>query len=674
MDLQQLLQVLGEFNHAVYVPYGVCDNPDRLARALGSHLPQPAKIFSVACDALTPEDGETLVEAITSNPTVVIAGSSESELIRRLGYYWPDYCEHPQHWHGAISHHVDLKARESSDALASIYLLIPVLTSDHFSDRPGVFRYLSDPRAAHLLSPAPDVQLSVRQLGRFAAQIDASEITMKGLCLLHERDSMLGTRQPHRELSEFINSSDPLSWADLQTLLHAQPDYGLLSHVRERLTSEQYAYGCAAAKYLITAEGGPTGGVYPDIYSAVWSMERVFSDGTIFRGQVQSEWGLESTLMRPNGAGVVDAAEFLQRMDVTLEFISSMKQRANELFGKELDDDSLLAVAQHFGFPTPLLDFTESLRIAAFFATQSAAELPAADPPIGVIFYIMRPDQADDRSPEVESSKLLGWAGVRTGKLHVIRPDLPDGDDRIRRQQGVFIAGYHARDLQAVTIDRIYFKQHRGVTFQDPRGGISPELLLPLQTELSKLAEGVKQRARSLRFLGRILAYTPLGDSGLIGTAGVHLYWHLRFGQEFLNQLKVKANASGVESLYPALEGTLTQYFRHAKAEADISSLPSRDDPASRIDPIYTAIAALEKVAGLAQHEIWHVVRDQLPKDSEFGGHVPFKLPSTWSESARIAFTCALFCVAWEHLRIVRGSTAQEFVQAATLYLHGIDR
>ena len=59
----------------------------------------------------------------------------------------------------------------------------------------------------------------------------------------------------------------------------------------------------------------------------------------------------------------------------------------------------------------------------------------------------------------MDIAKHAAFCGVRLGSLKVIEPQLPNDDNRIGRQQGVFVAGYNPRDAAAVTIDRIYFRQ-----------------------------------------------------------------------------------------------------------------------------------------------------------------------------------------------------------------------
>lgn len=59
-------------------------------------------------------------------------------------------------------------------------------------------------------------------------------------------------------------------------------------------------------------------------------------------------------------------------------------------------------------------------------------------------------------------------SAVAVRRLGVVAPGLPDEDNRIARQQGLFVAGFHPRDLGHVTIDRIYFRQIPGETFEDP--------------------------------------------------------------------------------------------------------------------------------------------------------------------------------------------------------------
>jgi hypothetical protein len=293
-----------------------------------------------------------------------------------------------------------------------------------------------------------------------------------------------------------------------------------------------------------------------------------------------------------------------------------------------------------------------------------------------VIFYMTSPlEEQLSLTDSGDGRGLHDLAGVRIGQVHAIRPNLPAADDRIRRQQGVFIAGYRARDLQAVSIDRVYFRQIPGVTFQDPRAGVSGDILLPANTALSDLAAEMKRKPPVAPALGSsLLSRTVLGDSSVIGSAGAHLYWHLRFGQQFLRDMKQEAQRVGDESLCRAIENAVNEYFTLAHVEASISEIPDHKTHGTILDPIRTTIAALESASGLSQDEIWRVVAKQLPRGFESGGIVNLETPRDWSASAHVALSCAMYCVAWEHLRNVSGLRAEELVQSAEMHLYRQDR
>jgi hypothetical protein len=81
----------------------------------------------------------------------------------------------------------------------------------------------------------------------------------------------------------------------------------------------------------------------------------------------------------------------------------------------------------------PLLDFTESFRIAAFFATLGADRLSAEEPSLGVIFYhSSSPETHFIPEKQVADGHLfMNLAGIRVGALRLIRPHISEGDDRI---------------------------------------------------------------------------------------------------------------------------------------------------------------------------------------------------------------------------------------------------
>ena len=95
--------------------------------------------------------------------------------------------------------------------------------------------------------------------------------------------------------------------------------------------------------------------------------------GLIFRGQRDSAWGIESTLTR---LAKSTRSEFTGSQLETLQ-LDSFILKARGLRGSnptKLEPLEYWALGQHYGLATPLVDWTESLYVAAYFAFEHAEE------------------------------------------------------------------------------------------------------------------------------------------------------------------------------------------------------------------------------------------------------------------------------------------------------------
>jgi hypothetical protein len=97
-------------------------------------------------------------------------------------------------------------------------------------------------------------------------------------------------------------------------------------------------------------------------------------DGWAFRGQQKATWRLESSLSRYMRDYVQDRSQWRAREERAIRVFR--RKAHNFLAHPDLlkDDLRCLALMQHHGAPTRLLDFTKSPFAAAFFALERATE------------------------------------------------------------------------------------------------------------------------------------------------------------------------------------------------------------------------------------------------------------------------------------------------------------
>ncbi|HTY22737.1 MAG TPA: FRG domain-containing protein [Desulfomonilaceae bacterium] len=100
-----------------------------------------------------------------------------------------------------------------------------------------------------------------------------------------------------------------------------------------------------------------------------------FYPSWVFRGQRRAKWPLQSSLER-----VAQSYDPKFRMDLERFFVFQFKRRAHNYLSSSLlpsDEGSSLewlALMQHHGAPTRLLDFTKSPYVASFFAAEEAED------------------------------------------------------------------------------------------------------------------------------------------------------------------------------------------------------------------------------------------------------------------------------------------------------------
>ncbi|MCO4088795.1 MAG: FRG domain-containing protein [Limnohabitans sp.] len=109
---------------------------------------------------------------------------------------------------------------------------------------------------------------------------------------------------------------------------------------------------------------------HPDTWDEIKNFQSLLSEW-IFRGQACSSWSITNSLERTRKR----VAPTLTNSQLEKNIVSRFKRGAHLVssYTPNLDNSlEWLALIQHYGGPTRLLDFTRSFYIAAFFAVETA--------------------------------------------------------------------------------------------------------------------------------------------------------------------------------------------------------------------------------------------------------------------------------------------------------------
>lgn len=146
-------------------------------------------------------------------------------------------------------------------------------------------------------------------------------------------------------------------------------------------------------------------------------------DNYIFRGQPEEEWQLISSFDRN-----YKYLDYKVRLKLEKNLLKNFKARCirwNEFVDlQSIAEERIAIVAQHFGLPTRLLDWTNAIYIAAFFAFSEANLFVSSSSNVAIWIA--------DKNHEIWNSK----KGVS-----IVNDYIPK-NNRQRNQQGLFMANF----------------------------------------------------------------------------------------------------------------------------------------------------------------------------------------------------------------------------------------
>lgn len=192
----------------------------------------------------------------------------------------------------------------------------------------------------------------------------------------------------------------------------------------------------------------------------------------IYRGQRDSTWPLRTSIDRifleqhKKVPTVADAEKHLR----TFQFAT--RGRLGQGWSPS-DDDSWWSLGQHFGLATPLLDWTESPYVAAYFAFSEPSNCLGTDSKERIVYCLDR----------LEIEKANAGLGL-LNQVQIIEP-LQDQNARLVSQRGLFTKLPLGTDLENWVRENFQGNNDQGILVK---------IVIP---------ESVQDREKFLRFLNR---------------------------------------------------------------------------------------------------------------------------------------------------------------------------
>jgi len=212
--------------------------------------------------------------------------------------------------------------------------------------------------------------------------------------------------------------------------------------------------------------------IFQNIFVALhWVSMYKIGGEIIFRGQSNVDYDWIPSLFRKD-------KKYQKEEEIkTKKFINAFSKEFPKY--NSLTELQLLAIAQHYGFSTKLLDFTFNPKVAAFFASPESK----CKHKYGEIAFISLKEHKQMQNPFEElglnkddAKKIFNKNSMYVGDFKVIYvPDVP----RIKRQEAVFLYDASLSILRETFLDRYGFVQITNKPFIDPDNIICQEYLFP---------------------------------------------------------------------------------------------------------------------------------------------------------------------------------------------------